>query len=166
VSGSAATAHTVIPPDGGDVLGFVDGVQDRFLVESDRSGGAVALVEHRLAPRTLAAPVHLHEREDEYSYVLEGRIGVLLGDHEVVVEAGGVLVKPRGQWHTFWNPDDRPARVLEVIVPAGIEELFRLLDGLDGWPEPDELARLARRFGARLDIAATTPIAERHDLNL
>jgi mannose-6-phosphate isomerase-like protein (cupin superfamily) len=166
VSRSAAAAHAVIPPDGGDLLGFPDGVQDRFLVETDVSGGTVALVEHLLAPRTLAAPVHLHEREDEYSYVLEGRIGARLGEDEVEVEAGGVLVKPRRQWHTFWNPGDRPARVLEVIAPSGIEQLFRLLDGLDGWPEPEELARLAARFGARLDLSATMPIAERHGLDL
>jgi mannose-6-phosphate isomerase-like protein (cupin superfamily) len=161
-----AVTHAVIPPGGGDLLGFAEGVQDRFLVESDTSGGTVALVEHLLAPRTLAAPVHLHEHEDEYSYVLEGRVGALLGDEEVEVAAGGVLVKPRGQWHTFWNPDDHPARVLEIIVPAGIEQLFRLLDGLDGWPEPEELERLAAGFGARLDLAVTMALAQRHSLEL
>jgi mannose-6-phosphate isomerase-like protein (cupin superfamily) len=160
----AATTHAVIPPGGGDLLGFPDGVQDRFLVESATSGGTVALVEHLLAPRALAAPVHRHEREDEYSYVLEGRVGALLGDEEVEVAAGGVLVKPRGQWHTFWNPGDRPARVLEIIAPAGLEQLFRLLDGLDGWPEPDKLERLAARFGAHLDLSATAPLAQRHGL--
>lgn len=163
---ATATHHTVLPPDGGDVLGFPDGVRDRFLVEAAISGGTVALVEHLLAPHALAAPVHLHEREDEYSYVLEGRIGALLGDEEVEVDAGGVLVKPRGQWHTFWNPDDQPARLLEVIVPAGIEQLFRLLDNLEGWPEPDVLDGLAARYGAHLDLPATTPLAERHRLNL
>jgi gentisate 1,2-dioxygenase len=126
----------------------------------------LALVEHLLAPRTLAGPVHVHEREDQYTDVLEGRVGALLGGEEVEVEAGGLLVKPRRQWHTLWNPDDRPARVLEVIVPAGIEELFRLLDAMDGWPEPEELERLAARFGARTDLPATAPLAERHDLSL
>jgi mannose-6-phosphate isomerase-like protein (cupin superfamily) len=166
MSRSTASAHAVIPPGGGDVLGFPEGVRDRFLVEAAATSGTVALVEHLLAPRTLAAPIHLHEREDEFSYVLEGRIGALLGEDEVEVEAGGVLIKPRGQWHTFWNPDDRPARVLEIIVPAGIEQLFRLLDGLEGWPEPEELAHLAARFGARLDLPATSPLAERHNLDL
>lgn len=158
--------HAVIPPGGGDLLGFPEGVQDRFLVESDTSRGTVAVVEHLLAPGTLAAPVHLHEREDEYSYVLEGRVGARLGDQEVEVAAGGVLVKPRGQWHTFWNPGDRTARVLEIIVPAGIEELFRLLDGLDAWPDPAELERLAARFGSRLDLPATAALAERRALTL
>jgi mannose-6-phosphate isomerase-like protein (cupin superfamily) len=165
VSRVTAVDHAVIPPDGGDLLGFPEGVQDRFLVEADATGGAVALVEHLIAPRTLAAPVHLHEREDEYTYVLEGRVGALLGSEEVEVEAGGLLVKPRLQWHTLWNPGDRRARVLEVIAPAGIEELFRLLDGLEGWPEPEELEGLAARFGARIDLRATAPLTERHDLS-
>lgn len=164
MSATDAGPHRVIPSGGGEVLGFPDGVQDRFLVEASASGGRVALIEHLLAPRALAAPVHLHERDDEFSYVLEGRVGALLGSDEVEVDAGGVLVKPHGQWHTFWNPDDRPARVLEVIAPAGIEELFRHLDGLDAWPDPEELTRLATRFGARVDLAATGPLAERHGL--
>lgn len=163
---SGAMRSRVISDRGGDLLGFPNGVQDRFLVEAEESGGRVALVEHVLAPRALAAPLHRHSREDEYSYVLEGRVGARLGDEETVVDAGGVLVKPRGQWHTFWNAGDERARVLEVITPAGIEALFRTLDGLDDWPDPEELGRLAAQFGTRIDLEATGPIIEQHDLRL
>src|SRR5262249_15121021 len=55
--------------------------------------------------------------EDEYSYVLEGRVGALLGDDVVVGGPGDLIFKPRGQWHTFWNAGDEPARILEVISP-------------------------------------------------
>jgi hypothetical protein len=55
---------------------------DRYLVDSSDSGGLVAVVEHVLAPGALAAPVHQHSREDEYSVVLEGRLGVFQDDEE------------------------------------------------------------------------------------
>ena len=77
----------------GDVIGrgegkAVDlgGFGVRFLVRGEETGGAFALVEHPLAPRALAAPLHRHSREDEFSYVVEGRMGALLDDR--VVEAG------------------------------------------------------------------------------
>ncbi len=63
----------------------------------------VALVEHPMGPWALAAPLHRHTREDGYSYVLEGRVGALLGDEVVVGGPGDLIFKPRGQWHTFWN---------------------------------------------------------------
>jgi quercetin dioxygenase-like cupin family protein len=163
-SSEAVPAARAIAPDDGEVLGFPDGVRDRFLVDGASTGGRVALVEHLLAPRALAAPLHRHTREDEFSYVLEGRVGALLGDDEHVAGPGAVLVKPRGQWHTFWNAGDTPARLLEVIAPGGIEELFRTLDLLEGWPEPDELATLAARYGAELDLEGTEPIVVRHQL--
>ena len=60
----------------------------------------------RTPPRHLAAPWHRHTREDEYSYVLEGRLGAQLGDDVVYAEAGDLAFKPREQWHTFWNAGD------------------------------------------------------------
>lgn len=96
----------------------------RFMVWGEESGGGFALVEHPLPPRTLAAPLHRHEREDEYSYVLEGRMGAQLGDEVVHASAGDLVFKPRQQWHTFWNAGDEPCRILEIISPAGFEHFF------------------------------------------
>jgi len=76
------------------------------MIDSADTGGRLAVVEHVLGPRVLAAPLHLHTLEDEYSYVLEGRVGALLGDEEVFAGPGDLLFKPRGQWHTFWNAGD------------------------------------------------------------
>jgi mannose-6-phosphate isomerase-like protein (cupin superfamily) len=145
-------------------LGPPGAVTDRFLVDGADAGGRMSVVEHRIPPRTLAAPVHRHTREDEYSYVLEGRMAAMLGDHEVSAQAGDLVFKPREQWHTFWNPGDEPARVLELISPAGLEELFRRLDALDAWPEPAALVALAGEYGCDLDLEATMPLAERHGL--
>src|SRR5205085_2133398 len=93
----------------------------RFMAWSEETGGGFSLVEHPIPPRTLVAPIHRHSREDEYSFVLEGRMGALLGDEVIYAEAGEFAFKPRGQWHTFWNPDDIPCRILEIISPGGFE---------------------------------------------
>src|SRR6266508_6156389 len=92
----------------------------RCLVRGAESGGGFSLVEHPIPPRHLAAPWHRHSREDEYSYVLEGRLGAQLGDDVVYAEAGDLAFKPREQWHTFWNASDGPSRNLENISPAAI----------------------------------------------
>ena len=93
----------------------------RFMIWTEESGGGFSLVEHPIPPKTLCAPLHKHSREDEYSFVLEGRLGALLGDEVVYGAPGDLVFKPRGQWHTFWNAGDEPARILEIISPAGFE---------------------------------------------
>jgi quercetin dioxygenase-like cupin family protein len=153
----------VLGPDDGDLLG-PEGAQDRFMVGGADSGGRLAVVEHRLAPRVLAAPLHRHTREDEWSFVLEGRVGALLGDEELVAEAGHFVFKPRDQWHTFWNAGDEPARVLELISPAGLEELFRTLDTLAEGPTPALMAEMAAAYGAQVDFEGTGPVIGRHGL--
>lgn len=150
--------------DGGEILGDPDTVTDRFMIGADRTEGRFVLVEHRLAPRALAAPLHLHTREDEWSYVLEGAVGVFADGREHAIEQGDLLFKPRGQWHTFWNAGDRPARILELISPAGMEQLFRRLDLSPELMEPETLSRLAAEFGAEVDFAGTQLIVERHRL--
>jgi len=121
-----STGPRIIGPRDGK---FVDlrSVGVRFMVWGAESGGGFSLVEHPIPPRTLVAPIHLHEREDEYSYVLEGRMGALLGDDVVYAEAGDLVFKPRNQWHTFWNAGDTPCRILEIISPAGFEHYFNEL---------------------------------------
>jgi mannose-6-phosphate isomerase-like protein (cupin superfamily) len=95
-----------------------------FKLSGADTGGAFAVVEHPIEPGRLVLP-HVHRHEDEYSYVLEGTIGARVGDHEVAaVGPGSYLLKPRGLMHTFWNAGQRPARLLEVIVPAGFETYF------------------------------------------
>ncbi len=91
-----------------------------------------------MPPRRLAAPLHRHTREDEYSFVLEGRLGALLGDDVVYGEPGDLVFKPRDQWHTFWNAGDEPARILEIIAPAGFEQFFAKLSEAGGAAEPPD----------------------------
>src|SRR5215213_5723088 len=74
----------------------------RFMIDGDTTAGAFSLVEHPLPPRALGAPVHTHRNEDEYSYVLEGRVGVQLGDEVLECGPGDLVSKPRGVAHAFW----------------------------------------------------------------
>jgi mannose-6-phosphate isomerase-like protein (cupin superfamily) len=120
----ARLAKTAIPAGEGKRLDF-GGWGVIFKIDGSETGGRFSVIEHPIAPRSLVAALHRHTNEDEYSYVLEGTIGVLLGDEVVEASAETWVFKPRGQWHTFWNPSDEPARVLEVISPAGFEQLFR-----------------------------------------
>jgi mannose-6-phosphate isomerase-like protein (cupin superfamily) len=156
------------------VLGTADGKTGRlgrmgvrFMVDGAESGGGFSLVEHPIPPRTLAAPLHRHSREDEYSYVVEGRVGALLGDEVVYGEVGDLIFKPRGQWHSFWNAGDEPARILEIISPAGFERYFERvvsLLGTDEPPDPGALARLAADHGLEIDLASIPRLMREHGL--
>jgi mannose-6-phosphate isomerase-like protein (cupin superfamily) len=154
----------VLPAGEGDTSSL-GGVGNRFMIDATDTGGRFALVEHRFDPRALAAPMHRHHNEDEYTYVLTGRIGAVIEGREVEAGVGDLLFKPRGQWHTFWNAGDEPASCLELISPAGLEQLFRSFAALPGEPEPEQLAEMASRYGCEIDFPATFPVVERHGLS-
>ena len=116
------------------------------MIDGDETDERFSLVEHPMSARALAAPLHRHTREDEYSYVLEGSVGALLGDDVVIGKPGDLIFKPRDQWHTFWNAGDEPARILEIISPAGFERFFAELVDLGGvaQAEPQTFVRPVR----------------------
>ena len=140
----------------------------RFMINGETTGGAFSLVEHPLPPRALGAPVHTHHNEDEYSYILEGRFGMQLGDEVLEAGAGNLVFKPRGVAHAFWNASDEPARLLELISPAGFEHYFRELAPLLAAPQRDEaaVAEVVRRYGLDIDFTTIKQLAERHGLRL
>ena len=154
------------PNDGKAGLLGVMGV--RFMIDGADTGGGFSLVEHPLPARSLAAPLHRHSREDEYSYVLEGRVGALLGDDVVIGEAGDLIFKPRGQWHSFWNAGDEPARILEIISPAGFEKYFEEIVDMGGSirAKPETLRDLAQRYGLEVNLASIPELAQRFGLTL
>src|SRR5688500_9799867 len=81
-----------------------NGFGNRYLLRGEDTEGRFAVVEHTIAPRTLAAPTHTHENEDEYSFVLAGRMGAQIGDEVLEAGPGDLVLKPRGIPHAFWNP--------------------------------------------------------------
>jgi len=162
----ATTLARIVGPRDGK-LGRLGGIGVRFMVSGAESGGGFSLVEHPMEPRALAAPMHRHSREDEYSFVLEGRVGADLGGEIVYGEVGDLIFKPRGQWHTFWNAGDAPARILEIISPAGFEKFFDTMSELAGRGElnPAGLVALAAEYGTEVDLASVPGLVAAHGVN-
>lgn len=154
-----------IGPSGGRLVDL-GSIGARMMAWTEETGGGFSLVEHPMPPRHLAAPLHKHSREDEYSYVLEGRMGAILGDDVVYAEAGDFVFKPREQWHTFWNAGDEHARILEIIAPGGFEHFFDELGDLvaGGEPDPAALAELSARYGLEMRPETVPAICEEHGL--
>jgi len=157
-------AKVIGPGDG--KMGFLGSIGARFMLSGEESGGGVALVEHPMSPRALAAPLHRHALEDEYSFILAGRVGALLGDEVLEGGPGDLIFKPRNQWHTFWNAGDEPARILEVISPAGFEKFFEELSDMGGVTQvaPEKLAELAGRFQLETKLESVPGLLERFNL--
>jgi quercetin dioxygenase-like cupin family protein len=154
---SAKYSHAVEPRRVS--LGGLDVV---FRLTGENTGGALAVVEHPIQPGILVPP-HVHEREDELTYVIEGEIGARVGDREVSLSAGSYLWKPRRIPHAFWNASGRPARILDVIVPAGFEEFFgELADLLARGAAREEIDAAGRRYGHRLYDGWTAELERRY----
>ena len=138
-----------------------------FKLEEQQTGGSFSLIEHPIGPGILAPP-HIHTREDEFSYVLEGEIGARIGDEEVHATTGCYVLKPRNIWHTFWNPGPRPARIIEIISPSGFEKFFAELAALtqSGPPEPEALDRMASRYGLIFGMDWVPELKAKYNLKL
>jgi mannose-6-phosphate isomerase-like protein (cupin superfamily) len=164
---AAATGVRIVGPNDG-AEGFLGSIGVRFMIDGPEAGERFSLVEHPMSPRALAAPLHLHTREDEYSFVLEGRMGALLGDDVVEAGPGDLVFKPRNQWHTFWNAGDEPCRILEIISPAGFENFFRELSDMGGAikADPDELTALGARYGLHFNPESVPELVERFGLRV
>ena len=160
------TAKVVGPQDGAS--GFLGSIGVRFMIDGAEAGQRFSLVEHPMSARALAAPLHRHLREDEYSYVLEGRMGALLGDEVLTAQPGDLVFKPRNQWHTFWNAGDEPCRILEIISPAGFEQFFAELVAMGGVlnAPPEAVAELSQRYGLEIQPDTVPGLLERFGLVL
>jgi quercetin dioxygenase-like cupin family protein len=153
---AAGTGRTLLDGPLGAVL----------LAGSDETAGRVAFVLHPLAPRALGSPLHTHTREDEWTFVLEGEVGVEIGGETLVARPGDLVLKPRGVPHAFWNAGDAPARMLEVITPSGFEHYFEGLAEVYAATVPDleALGRLAARYDLAVDRASVPRLVEAHGL--
>jgi mannose-6-phosphate isomerase-like protein (cupin superfamily) len=156
------TAPKIVGPKDGK-SGFLGSIGVRFMIDGVEAGDRFSLVEHPMSPRALAAPLHRHTHEDEYSYVVRGRMGALLGDDVVYAEPGDLVHKPRNQWHTFWNAGDEPCYILEIISPAGFEDFFKELSDMGGvaGASPETLGELNERYGLEMIPDSVPELIER-----
>jgi quercetin dioxygenase-like cupin family protein len=159
---------TIVGPGEGRAGQLGPGLGVVLKIWGEETGGSLSIVEHPFAVGVLVPP-HVHSREDEISIVLEGEIGFRSGDHEAVLGAGGYIVKPRGELHAMWNAGTTPARMIEIITPAGFERFFRdVVDALESdvpnvdgaalsaeygltFAEPDWLSDVIARYGLKLE---------------
>ena len=137
---------TVVSPGEGDLVDL-RGLGVHFKIDAAHTGGRFSIVEHPIEPRRLIPP-HVHRNEDEYSFVIEGVVGARIGDDIVEGGPGTYIIKPRNIPHTFWNPGDTPARLLEIISPSGFEDYFRELWEMirSGTFSPERRASVAARY--------------------
>jgi len=148
-------------PNEGDFFDF-GGLGVQWKIEGNRSERRFAVVHHPIAPHALAAHLHYHHNEDEYAFVLRGSLGALLGKDEVVAGAGSWVFKPRGQWHTFWNPGDTPCEIIEIISPAGFENFFREMAAI--WGDIERFKKINARYDLDMDFESVPRLCERFGL--
>lgn len=140
----------------------------RYIMRSDQTDGRFALIEHTIPPHGLAAPIHTHQNEDEYSFVLSGRMGAMVGDEVVKAGPGELVIKPRGIPHAFWNAGDEEVRLLELISPGGFDQYFADLAPIlagGGPPDLEAMAAVRSRYDLAIDPASIGSLKERFGLS-
>ena len=125
------------------------GTTMRLIAAAAETGGRYTMIE-QVTPPGWGPPRHIHSREDEIFYVLEGAYDLHVGDERRTVTAGASAVLPRNVPHGFRNAAATPSRLLCVIAPGGFEEYFLSVAQCAPAPNPAKLAELARPFGLTL----------------
>jgi quercetin dioxygenase-like cupin family protein len=138
----------VRPADGKSV--WLGGLGVDFKIRGELTQRLLAVVEHPMEPGRLVPP-HVHFDTDEYSYVLQGEFGARIGDLEFSAGPGTYVLKPRNVPHTFWNAGPNPARLVEMISPAGFERFFDELAEIyaaagAGAPDQQRIGELGARY--------------------
>lgn len=151
---------TLRTPGEGRTVAVVGDVY-RFLATGEDTNGTYAQWE-AVVPPGGGPPPHVHSREEEGFYVLEGEITFTVNGNRVVATAGTFASMPAETPHSFRNESDRPARMLITVAPAGLEHMFfevgvPLADGATAAPPstPDEVDRLlaaAPRYGIGIRV--------------
>jgi quercetin dioxygenase-like cupin family protein len=145
------------------------GVQFQYRLETANTDGRAAVLEVTIPPRTLVKP-HQHSKEDEFSLILSGHVGARIGD-EIYEEIGpgASVVKPREIPHAMWNVTDESARILEIVMPAGLEAYFKELAPIlrEHGPEwTERFYQLATRYGLTVLDDWSNELQARYNITL
>lgn len=159
---------TIVRPDEARSVRLNDTVF-RYGVGAEETAGRLSMLEVTIPPRTLIKP-HLHTHEDEFSYVLTGPIGVRAGDETTEeVPTGSWLIKPRAIPHAMWNTSNQAARLLEVVLPGGIEHYFEEIAPVLKEHGPDwtkRYAAIAEAYGLTILDDWTDELKARYGITL
>ena len=133
----------------------------RFLVTGEETNGKYAICEAIVSPGG-GPPPHVHRREEEGFFILEGQIVFQIGPEQIVATAGMFANMPVGTEHSFKNLSGKPAKMLVLVAPAGIEQMFfevgvPLAQGATSAPLPtkeeiEKLPAIARKYGVEIRI--------------
>jgi quercetin dioxygenase-like cupin family protein len=144
-------------------------VEFAYRLASEHTDGHAAVLEVTIPPRTLVKP-HQHSKEDEFSLVLSGRVGARIGDRTYEeIAPGSSVVKPRDIPHAMWNLADEPARILEIVMPAGLEQYFVELAPIlreHGPQWTERFYELATRYGLTILDDWSRELQSRYQITL
>jgi mannose-6-phosphate isomerase-like protein (cupin superfamily) len=144
----AAEAGFVVLPEGAPRLSGPKGREadaTELIATRDQTGGSVGLFRQTIAPKN-GPPMHIHQTEDEFFYVVKGEFKVKLGDRIMSAPAGAVMFVPRGTAHTFQNVGTGPGVLLVGVTPGGFEKSFEERQGADG----ETLRALAKKYNMQV----------------
>ena len=152
ISTAAAVPTSPLPAlsDASDGVTFTMlGASIRLIARANDTDGRFTVFE-QTTPAGWGPPRHVHAKEDEIVYVLDGTYEVSLGDERRTVSAGGCAILPRGIPHGFRNVGETPARFVCVVAPGGLEEFFLEIARCAPPPSPAQLVGMARPYGLTL----------------
>jgi mannose-6-phosphate isomerase-like protein (cupin superfamily) len=138
----------IVKPGEGKAISPIGTEQSFWKAIGSQTGGSFALLEQNVAPGH-GPRRHVHSREDESFFILDGEIGFEVGDRSFVAGPGTFVFGPRGIPHRFWNSGTSPARFLLFISPAGMEPFLEESSRVMA-ESPTDLARqaaLAAEYG-------------------
>ena len=137
----------VVRPGEGEKVN-VGGNEVVFLSESEKTGGALGLVDYTAAPGFPGPPPHRHREITDMFFVLEGTLTFRVGDETLEAGPGTFVAVPPGTVHTFSNQGSEPARFLGLVSPGGFEQYFKELAGAvgDGPIDPEVAGKISARY--------------------
>jgi mannose-6-phosphate isomerase-like protein (cupin superfamily) len=157
----------VVDPQAGRVL-MMAGIEATRKVQGDQTSGGFSITEQVAQPGSFVPP-HMHEKFDEVSYVLEGELGVMVGEEEFQVPTGAFVVRPKGVPHALWNIGERSTRFLDMYTPAGheafFEEVARMLSAVPP-PPLDQVLEAGRRFDTIFLAELAPPLMAKYNLKM
>ena len=155
---SMAHEPTIRHPGEGRTIGVVGDVY-RFLATSEDTNGKYAMWE-AIVPPGGGPPPHIHSREEESFFILEGEITFQINDQQLVAKAGMFANMPIGCLHSFKNESGKPAKMLISVAPAGLEQMFFEVG------QPVEPGVTAAPLPTKADITKLLTVAPRYGIEI